>query len=67
VKDPSGATIASAKVTLKEMHTDWMQTAQSDSTGAFVITGVPLGEYTVTVEHEGFAPSKQPVQVGCAT
>ena len=63
VKDPSGAAIATAKVTLKEMHTDWMQNTQSDSAGDFVITGVPPGEYNLTVELEGFAPSKQAVQV----
>ncbi|HTS50304.1 MAG TPA: TonB-dependent receptor [Bryobacteraceae bacterium] len=63
VKDPSGAAVPAAKVTLKETHTDWMQSAQSDSTGAFVINGVPLGEYTLTVEHDGFVPTKQAVQV----
>jgi len=63
VKDPSGAAIPAAKVTLKEMHTDWMQSTVSNSTGAFVINGVPLGEYTLTVEQEGFAPSKQAVHV----
>ncbi len=63
VKDPSGATIAAAQVTLKEMHTDWAESTHSDSGGAFVINGVPLGEYTLTVEHEGFVTSKQAVQV----
>ena len=63
VKDPSGAAIAAAKVTLKEMHKDWLQSGLSTSSGSFVINGVPLGEYTLTVQHEGFAPSKQAVDV----
>ncbi|HVY93207.1 MAG TPA: carboxypeptidase regulatory-like domain-containing protein, partial [Bryobacteraceae bacterium] len=63
VKDASSGVIVAAKVTLKETHTDWTQTTQSDSAGAFVINGIPLGEYTLRVEHEGFAPSTQPVQV----
>ncbi|MDP9053840.1 MAG: TonB-dependent receptor, partial [Acidobacteriota bacterium] len=63
VKDPSRGAVTAAKVTLKEMHTDWMQRAQTDSTGAIIINGVPLGEYTLTVEHEGFAPNKQALQV----
>jgi hypothetical protein len=63
VKDESGAVVPDAKATLKALHRDWLQTTKSNSTGAFVINGVPLGEYTLTVEHDGFAPSSRPVQV----
>lgn len=63
VRDPTGALVPDAKVTLKEMHTDWMQTAQTDSSGAFVINAVPLGEYTLTVEKTGFTTATRSIQI----
>jgi len=63
VKDPSGAVIPEAKVTLKEMHTDWMQTAETGPAGTFIIIGVPLGEYTLTIEKTGFTTASEAVQM----
>lgn len=63
VRDPSGAVVPNAKVTLKESHIDWSQTVRTDSGGAFLLNTVPLGEYTLIVERTGFAPNSRAVQV----
>src|SRR5882672_352311 len=53
VKDPSGASIAGAKITARNQSGIERQTTSNDS-GYYVITSVPPGFYTVTVEAAGF-------------
>jgi hypothetical protein len=60
VRDASGAVVAGASVTLVNPATNATRSVRTESDGEFVITGLPSGEYTVTVEHEGF---KKVVQV----
>src|ERR1044071_9839098 len=63
VKDESGDVVPDAEATLKELHRDWLRTTKTNGSGGFVINGVPLGEYMLTVVHDGFAPISRPVQV----
>src|SRR5882757_1331225 len=53
VKDSSGASIAGAKITARNQSGVERQTT-SNETGYYVITNVPPGFYTVTVEAAGF-------------
>ena len=63
VKDPSGASVPDATVTLKAMASAFMETSQTDVSGEFSINAIPLGEYTLTVEHAGFVTTSQAVQI----
>jgi hypothetical protein len=58
VTDPSGAAIAGA--TIKVVNTDTQNTrsAVSDDTGAYVVTNLPVGPYTLEASQKGFQ-SKQ--------
>src|SRR5467141_1551451 len=53
IKDPSGATIANAKVTVQNKSGVERQTATNDS-GYYVITNVPPGLYTMVAQAAGF-------------
>jgi len=53
IKDPSGATIASAKVTIRSNTGVERQTTTNDS-GYYVVTNVPPGLYTMIAEATGF-------------
>jgi len=53
IKDPSGATIANAKVTVRNNTGVERQTTTNES-GYYVITNVPPGLYTMVAEATGF-------------
>src|SRR5260370_2389674 len=53
IKDPSGATIANAKVTVRNNTGVERQTTTNES-GYYVVTNVPPGLYTMTAEAPGF-------------
>jgi predicted heme/steroid binding protein len=53
VRDSSGATVANAKITARNQSGIERQTTTNE-TGYYVITSVPPGLYTVTVEAAGF-------------
>jgi len=59
VHDISGATVANATVTVRQSETGATRTLTTDSEGRFFAPSVPIGAYTVAVQHEGFAPQKQ--------
>ena len=54
VTDPSGAVVPLAGVRATNIGTGAGQTAQSDSQGRYRIAELPVGEYRVQVEKEGF-------------
>lgn len=54
VKDQSGAVVANAKVTAKSEARNFERMATTNSEGYYVITQLPPGFYTVTVEAQGF-------------
>jgi outer membrane cobalamin receptor len=67
VHDPQHRPVPGAVVTLTARQADWTQTATTDAGGAFEIVAVPVGDYTVTVALEGFAPARQAVTVASGT
>jgi Carboxypeptidase regulatory-like domain len=54
VKDPSGAVVSGAKVSLKNVGTDTVHTTKTDKDGGYLFTLVPIGAYEVSVEQRGF-------------
>ena len=54
VLDPSKAAISNAAVTATNSATGAVRKAQTDSQGHYALTDLPVGTYSVTVEHEGF-------------
>jgi len=59
VLDPSRAAISDAAVTVTNSATGAVRKAQTDSQGHYALTNLPVGTYSITVEHEGFERLKQ--------
>ncbi|HYL14538.1 MAG TPA: TonB-dependent receptor [Terriglobales bacterium] len=54
VTDPSGAVVAAAKVTVKNVSTGLERSTQTSADGSYSIPELPIGTYTVTVSQSGF-------------
>jgi hypothetical protein len=54
VRDPSGASIANAKVTVRNEGTGFERQLTTNETGVYNATNLPPGYYTVIVEAQGF-------------
>ncbi len=54
VLDSSGAAVANAKVTATNIATNLTRDAAADTTGKYIITLLPPGDYTLSVEAPGF-------------
>ena len=59
VHDNSGATVAGASVTVRQVETGATRTLTTDNDGRFFAPSVPVGPYIVTVKHDGFAAQQQ--------
>jgi hypothetical protein len=54
IKDPTGAVVANAKVTILDKKTNNSLTTQSTGSGEYEFKNLPVGDYQITVETEGF-------------
>lgn len=54
VKDPNGAVVAGAKVTILDKKTNSTTTTQSTDSGEYEFKNLPVGDYQITVEAAGF-------------
>ena len=54
VKDPTGAVVAGATVTLTDPKTNSTQNTQTTGGGEFEFKNLPVGDYQVTIEGSGF-------------
>ena len=54
VSDPSGALIAGAQVTMKDVQTGQITTVTTTSNGNFSAPFLEIGSYDISVSHEGF-------------
>lgn len=63
VHDPTHRPVAGAEVVIRAAHSDYTQTLATSPDGAFETAGLPVGAYTVTVAHAGFATAAQQVMV----
>lgn len=59
VKDATGAVIPGARVTVANDETGLKRTAETNSTGYYQVTFLPVGPYTVTAELTGMATQKR--------
>ena len=59
VHDGSGAALIGAGVTVRQTETGATRVLVTDSEGLFFAPSVPVGPYTIAVEHEGFARQQQ--------
>ncbi|TAM82092.1 MAG: TonB-dependent receptor [Acidobacteria bacterium] len=63
VHDPQHRPIPNAEVVLRAGGSAWSQTARSNSDGEFEFSAVPAGEYSLSVNAQGFQPAEQSVTV----
>src|ERR1035441_2564717 len=61
VTDNSGAVVEGARITVRNVGTELTQTAVSNSSGNYGISPLPSGQYTVTVQRDGY---RQIIQSG---
>ena len=64
VTDPSGAVLTNAPVTLTNVASGAIQSAQSNSTGFYRFSLLQPGSYTVSASSSGFEAVQKTVQVG---
>jgi Carboxypeptidase regulatory-like domain/TonB dependent receptor-like, beta-barrel len=55
VTDPADAALPEAQVTVKNTATGYTRTTSSGADGYYVLSDLPIGTYTVTIEKQGFA------------
>ena len=63
VHDPDHRPVADAHIVVKAASSDYVQTLTTKQDGTFESVTVPIGEYQVTVSHQGFQPSEQKVVI----
>lgn len=54
VRDESGAGVPDAKVTALNLLTSFTRSTTTDGTGGYLLPSLPIGEYAVTAEKDGF-------------
>ena len=54
VTDQNGATVTSAKITATNLGTNISRSVTTDDNGRYLILALPLGNYDVQAEHQGF-------------
>ena len=59
IKDPSGAVIAGALVTVTNTDTGSKQIVKSNANGAYSFAVLSVGHYSVEVDHPGFMPYRR--------
>lgn len=59
LKDPNGALVSGASITIRQPVTGYQQTVQTDAQGAFKLVNLPFNTYTVRAEATGFQPLEQ--------
>src|SRR5271167_1716608 len=55
VVDPQGAAVPKTQITVTNVATHVTNQTQTDSEGIYRVLNLPIGTYTITAEHEGFA------------
>ena len=66
VTDQSRGAVADAKVTARNKSTNYSQEVRTDSAGSYSFLSLPIGEYTLSVEREGFGTATTEVTLETA-
>ncbi len=56
VADPAGGAVSGAKVLIRNQETGMVREVITSEGGTFSAPSIPVGTYSVTISHEGFAP-----------
>jgi hypothetical protein len=56
ILDTAGAVLPDAQITILNQETGGIRHLISDAAGAYSAPSIPIGAYTISVTHEGFAP-----------
>ncbi len=59
VHDATGAAVSGAKVTVRQIETGATRTLITGADGRYAAPSVPVGNYTVTASHDGFAAQER--------
>jgi hypothetical protein len=63
VKDPSGALVRDARVTVTQPVTGYTQTVQTDQQGSFKLVNIPFNTYKLRAEAPGFQSAEQSIDL----
>ena len=58
--DPTGAAVPQATVTITSSNTQAKRVIISDAEGDFIVTNLPIGDYSISVSKTGFRTAQQP-------
>ena len=59
VHDSTGAALSGARVTVRQIETGATRTLTTGADGRYAAPSVPVGDYTVTAAHDGFAAQER--------
>jgi hypothetical protein len=59
VRDPSGAVVPGAKITVSNEGTSFTQNTTTSGSGSYVVTPLRIGTYSVEVEQPGFKKQRK--------
>src|SRR3954452_11736488 len=59
ILDPSGATVAGVKVTVSNAATGFSRTVESNESGLYNFSRLPVGTYDLSAEFQGFKTSRR--------
>lgn len=63
VKDPGGALVPNAKITVTQPVTGYRQTTQTDAQGSFKLVNLPFNTYKIRAEANGFQPAEESIDL----
>ena len=63
VKDPGGALVPNATITVTQPVTGYRQTTQTDAQGSFKLVNLPFNTYKVRAEANGFQPDEESIDL----
>src|SRR5215217_6116865 len=63
VKDPTGALVPDARITVTQPVTGYRQTTQTDAQGFFKLVNLPFNTYKVRAEATGFQPAEESIDL----
>src|SRR5215470_6660399 len=63
VKDPGGALVPNAQITVTQPVTGYRQTTQTDAQGSFKLVNLPFNTYKIRAEATGFQPAEESIDL----
>src|SRR4030095_3693383 len=63
VKDPTGALVPEAEITITQPLTRYAQTVQTDPAGTFKLVNIPFNTYKVSAKAAGFQATEESIDL----